>query len=109
MFAVEIYRIFKIDYQWIWHFHWITVGVVYFVLMYPLMMVYEVIHALCFPIQARKEIWNYLEHGAISAYCEEKVSNARFILMSLASAFVLGIFSRLLLHILVSKYLYVGH
>ena len=57
MFAAGIYRISSIDYQWILNFHWLTAGIVYFFLMYPLMIIHEVIHALCFPIQARKEIW----------------------------------------------------
>lgn len=91
MFAAGIYRIFSIDYHWILNFHWLTAGIVYFFLMYPLMIIHEVIHALCFPIQARKEIWNYLEQGAMFVYCEEKVSKLRFILMSLAPALILGI------------------
>ncbi|CAI3252192.1 hypothetical protein CIRMBP1284_00040 [Enterococcus cecorum] len=104
MFAAGIYRIFSIDYQWVWNFHWLTVGIVYFFLMYPLMIIHEVIHALCFPIQARKEIWNYLEQGAMFVYCEEKVGKLRFILMSLAPALVLGILPFLIWYV-VAPYL----
>lgn len=91
MLIVGSYRIASIDYLWQWHFQWLTAGIVYIFLMYSLMIIHEIIHALCFPMQARKEIWNYLDQGAMFVYCEEKVSKSRFIIMSLAPAVILGL------------------
>ncbi len=95
MVFIVIYRLFTMDYVQDWNFHWFAIIVSIF-LMYPLIIVHEIIHALVFPINARKEIWNYLDQGTMFVYCEEKLSRLRFIAMCLAPVIVLGILPFLL-------------
>lgn len=95
MVFIVIYRLFTMDYVQDWNFHWFAIIVSIF-LMYPLIIVHEIIHALVFPINARKEIWNYLDQGTMFVYYEEKLSRSRFIAMCLAPVIVLGILPFLL-------------
>ena len=53
--------------------------------------VHEFIHALFYPRNALKTIWRSDEEGAYFVYCEEMIDRNRFIAMSLAPMFVLGI------------------
>lgn len=55
-----------------------------------LSLVHELVHALFCPRGARKELWTYLDQGALFIYCEAPMSKARFILMCLAPTVFLG-------------------
>lgn len=53
--------------------------------------IHEIIHAICFPIKDKKEIWMYTSQLSLFVYSEAKVSKIRFIVINIMPAFLLGI------------------
>ena len=65
--------------------------VVSMIVAYPAMYVHEFIHAFLFPKNLKKQIYVHPESMTLFVYCEEMISKARFIVVSLGPAVVLGI------------------
>ena len=61
------------------------------ILLLPLLYVHEIIHALTFPKEAKKDIYSKPQEMALFVYSNAKVSKKRFILICLMPALVLGI------------------
>lgn len=51
---------------------------------------HEVIHAVCFPKEAEKEIWTKFNEGALFVYCSEPLPKKKFIWMCFAPNLILG-------------------
>jgi hypothetical protein len=60
------------------------------VIMFVLAYVHEVIHSLCFPIKANKEIWIAPQSLALFVYSNEPIGKRSFIWMCLAPNIILG-------------------
>lgn len=55
------------------------------------MVIHEIIHAVCFPKSAVKEIWIYPAGGALFVYCNSPVAKWKWIWMSFAPTLFLGL------------------
>lgn len=56
-----------------------------------LLYLHEIIHAVCFPINFKKEIWIKPNEGALFVYCNECISKIRFLWVCIAPNLILGI------------------
>lgn len=83
---VSIGLLIKINIKSINSNDFISSGILSLILMY----VHEIIHALCFPREAEKEIWSKLNEGALFVYCNAILSKRRFIWMCAAPNVILG-------------------
>ena len=61
------------------------------ILLFPLLYVHEIIHALTFPIKEKKDIYSKPQEMALFVYSNALVSKKRFILICLMPALILGI------------------
>lgn len=61
------------------------------ILLLPLLYVHEIIHALTFPKEAKKDIYSKPQEMALFVYSNAKVSKKRFIIICLMPAIILGI------------------
>lgn len=55
-----------------------------------LMYFHEIIHALCFPKESKKEIWTKFNEGALFIYCNDQLSKKKFVWMCAAPNVILG-------------------
>lgn len=71
--------------------------------MWVAMYVHEYIHALLFPKELKKEVYIAPEGGMFFVYCEQMVSKARFIVICMGPAVILGIIPFIVLMILMPQ------
>lgn len=84
---ISIGIIIKVNIRNIKPIIFVYTGIISFILMY----VHEIIHALCFPKEAEKQIWTKFKEGALFIYCNETLSKKRFIWMCAAPNVILGV------------------
>lgn len=91
MIILAYLKLKDIDYHLTMNLEVIISFFIVIISVYLLTFVHEIIHALFYPKNVEKEIWKSKKDGAYFVYCEELVSKSRFIIMSLAPMFILGI------------------
>ena len=91
MVVLTLLKVKEYDYHLKMDLHLILSFVLAVLAIHFLTYVHEFIHALFYPREALKTIWKAKEEGAYFVYCEEMIGRNRFIVMSLAPMFILGI------------------
>lgn len=66
-------------------------AIIIVIILFALLYLHEIIHAICFPKCSKKEIWIYAKGGTLFVYCNECVSKWRFIWICLAPNVLLGV------------------
>ena len=91
MVALTYLKIRNYDYRLKFDLHFFLAFVLVCVLLTPLTRIHEIIHALCYPIDALKTIWHSKKDGAYFIYCEEIISRNRWLVVLLMPMLVLGV------------------
>lgn len=91
MVATTLFKLKGIDYHLTMGIDLLLSFVIVIVSVSVLTMVHEIIHALFYPLSSEKGIWKSNEQGAYFVYCEDEISKTRFLILSLAPMFILGI------------------
>ena len=96
MLSAGIYRLSNLDCKVTFDFKFACIAIATIILFQAFIYIHEMIHCMFYPLKARKVIWKDVKSGAYLAYCDMEVSKIRFIILSLAPAVVIGLFSYIL-------------
>ena len=91
MILLTYFKVKDIDYHLTMNIETIISFFIVIISVWLLTLVHEHIHALFYPIKAKKTIWKSKKDGAYFVYCEELIGKGRFIIMCLAPMIILGI------------------
>lgn len=101
MLGVGIYRLSNFDCKVTFDFKFACIAITTIILFKVFIYIHEIIHCIFYPAKGRKVIWKDVKSGAYLAYCGMEVSKIRFIIISLAPAVIIGLFSFVLWYIYV--------
>ena len=98
MLGAGIHRLSNLDCKVTFDFKFACIAIATIILFKIFIYIHEIIHCMFYPLKGRKVIWNDVKSGA---YCDMEVSKIRFIIISLAPAVIIGLFSYALWYIFV--------
>lgn len=101
MLGAGIHRLSNLDCKVTFDFKFACIAIATIILFKIFINIHEIIHCMFYPLKGRKVIWNDVKSGAYLAYCDMEVSKIRFIIISLAPAVIIGLFSYALWYIFV--------
>lgn len=99
MLGIGIARLSEFDCSITFDLRFACVAITTMILFKLFIYVHEIIHCIFYPAKGRKVIWKDVRSGAYLAYCDMEVSRLRFIVINLAPAVLLGLFSFVLWYV----------